>query len=121
MQLELQNLWRPVLAVLVLAWLLSLGLTASHDFNNLNAEPQLPGHSIPVSITTNTSDPAVIEYSSIADMFLMGTVEQTVTPEITLAQLPDGRHLSVAPLYGRRGRGFDSGLRGLLPRKNNRP
>ena len=46
MQLELQNLWRPAVAALVLAWLVALGLTASHDFNNLRAEPQLPEHSI---------------------------------------------------------------------------
>ena len=95
MQLELQNLWRPIVAVLVLAWLLTLGLMANHDFNSLSAEPQLPGHSIPVSITTDRSEPAAIEYSSIAEMFLMGTVKQAPMPENTLAQLPE-THLDLS-------------------------
>ena len=100
MQLELQNLWRPVVAVLVLGWLWALGLTASHDFNHLGAEPQLPEHSIPVATATDTSTPAKIGYSSIADMFLMGTAKQTAAPETALAELPETRlDLSLRGLF----------------------
>ena len=100
MQLELQNIWRPAAAVLVLGWLLVLGLTASSDFNHLLAEPQLPENSIQASTKANASAPVNLDYSSIADMFLMGTVEETATPEIAVAELPETRlDLSLRGLF----------------------
>jgi len=100
MQLELQNIWRPAAAVLVLGWLLVLGLTASSDFNHLLAEPQLPENSIQASTKANASEPVNLDYSSIADMFLMGTVEETATPEIAVAELPETRlDLSLRGLF----------------------
>ena len=91
MQLELQNIGRPAAAALVLGWLLALGLTARSDFNHLLAEPQLPKNSIQASTKANASEPANLDYPSIADIFLMGTVEETATPEIALAELPETR------------------------------
>ena len=101
MQLELQNLWRPFVAALVLAWLFALGYTASRDFNALSAVvAQLPQDSIQTSTKTITPEPVNPSYSSIADMFLMGTVEQTTAPQRAIAQLPETRlDLSLRGLF----------------------
>ncbi len=104
MQLELHSLWRPAVAALILAWLVALGLTASHDFNNLRAEPQPPEHSIALSTTINTSKPASIEYSSIAEMLLMGIAEPAPMLKTTLAELPETRlELSLRGLFVSKG------------------
>lgn len=96
MQLELQNLWRPIVAAFVLAWLFALGYTAIRDFNIVSAVvAQLPQDSIQSSTKTITSDPVKLDYASIADMFLMGTVEQTTTPQSAISQLPE-THLNLS-------------------------
>jgi len=100
MQLELQYLWRPVAAVLLMGWLLVLGLTASHDFNNLRAASQQPESSVQPPVMSETPSPGTLTYSSIADMFLMGAVEQTVAPEISLIDVPETRlDLSLRGLF----------------------
>lgn len=100
MQSELQNIWRPLAAVLIIGWLLVLGLTASQDLNNLRVAPQQSNYSAQPPETNNGTKPDTISYSSIADMFLMGTVEETATPEISLAELPETRlDLSLRGLF----------------------
>lgn len=103
MQLELQNLWRPAAIFGFLAWIMLLGLSAQQDVKHLRETP----HTTESSTHTSSDVPKLskLDFSSIADMFLMGTPKQTSQLiEINLAQLPETRlNLSLRGVFASRG------------------
>ena len=103
MQSELQNLWRPAAIFGFLAWIMLLGLSAQQDVKHLRETP----HTTESSTHTSSDVPKLskLDFSSIADMFLMGTPKQTSQLiEINLAQLPETRlNLSLRGVFASRG------------------
>jgi|TARA_B110000879_G_scaffold92661_1_gene126856 hypothetical protein len=99
MQLELQNLWWPVITVLILGLLLRPSLSASQDLNDLPAVSRQSEYPSQTSSTINILKSGNVDYPSIADMFLIELIKKMARHDIGLnlsfgGLFPQGTSLS---------------------------